>query len=87
MWSPGFNEVNPVTSSFLVKKCKSRKTAGSNAPVRAVPSGLNELEHFEAGLIAPNPLEAEPPLPNDSEFAIGKIANQDQVSMTETVAI
>ena len=43
--------------------------------MRAVPSGLNEFERFKAGLLAQNPLEAEPGLPLDLEFAIEKVAS------------
>ena len=83
MWVPDENEVNPVTSSFLAAKLQARKTSGSNAPFRAVPSGLDELEHFEAGLIAQNPLEIEPKLPLDLEFAIEKVSHSGDGKLLE----
>ena len=57
------------SSSFLVEGLQSRRTAGAHIPIRAVPTGLSPADHFDIGLDAELPLEAEPKY-RDSDFAV-----------------
>ena len=71
---PATSEVNAALSSFLAERLQSRRQAGIAAPLLAVPTGLEPLEHFEAGLIAPSPLNAPSQTPHDLEFAVKQIS-------------
>ena len=72
---PDCFEVTPTLSNFLAARLQDRKSSGRAAPMRAVPSGLDEISHFAAGLCATNPLDVEPPIPRDLRFTIDKIVS------------
>ena len=68
-------EITPASISFLAAKAQDRKTAGSSAPCKAVPSGLSEFDHFLAGLSPPSPLDGDAGIPLDMQFAVQKLAD------------
>ena len=57
-------------NAHLIEQLQSRRTSGARAPVKTLPPGLSPIEHFKEAPLAPSPLEAEPPIPYDLEFAL-----------------
>ena len=50
-----------ASGSILAARSQDRRSAGVNAPVRAVPSGLSEIEHFRQAFDASSPFDSPPP--------------------------
>ena len=73
---PDSAEQNAHSTHFLVDGFQSRKSAGNRLPVRAVPTGLSDVDHFFAGLEAESPVEREPEAPGDLEFAVRTIVDK-----------
>ena len=73
---PDDAEVNAHSTCFLLERQQGRKQAGAQAPVRTVPWGLEPAEHFEAGLHSRSPLEEEPMVPDDLDFAVRTIVEK-----------
>ena len=61
--------MNSLLSSFVVDCFQSKRAAGVNATIRAVPTGLSEIEFYQYGLEAKSPLDAAVVLPADLKFA------------------
>ena len=73
------------SSNFLIEQAQSRKTAGKSAPVRSVPLGLSSQDHFAAAIAVTSPLDKEPPLADDLDFAIRTIVEQGETLTTGAV--
>ncbi len=69
-------EQSAHSTNYLLEQAQSRKSAGLAAPVRAVPLGLDPLEHFRAGCIADSPLSDEPRISDDLEYAVRIIVRE-----------
>lgn len=67
---PDSAELHGHSSNFLVERRQSRKSVGARLHVRAVPTGLSPEEHFWAALQVDSPMEKDPEVPMDIEFAI-----------------
>ena len=67
---PSHAELYAHLNAHLAEQMQSRRTSGVNAPVRSLPSGLEPLEHFSEAFKATSPLEAEPQIADDLNFAI-----------------
>ena len=70
---PAQSEMNASISSYLAERIQSRKQSGVAAPLLAVPSGLEPVAHFEAGLIAGSPLNVQSEAPHDLDIAVKTI--------------
>ena len=51
--------------NLLIENMQSRRSAGINVPLKAVPCGLTPEVHYVC-----SPLEREPELPDDLDFAV-----------------
>ena len=70
---PDESELNANTPSMLVESLQGRRATGRHTILSAVPAGLTPLEHFREGLSAASPLDSEPQVPHDIEFALQKL--------------
>ena len=73
---PDYAEMSSHSTSFLAEGFQSRKSVGPRLPTRALPTGLTQKEHFEAALDAVSPLDKEPPVADDYEFAVRTIVRE-----------
>ena len=70
---PDAAELNAHVEAHLAEQLQSRRVAGRNAPIKAVPDGLEPLEHFAAGLHAKSPLDVQPRIAADLQFAVDRV--------------
>ena len=73
---PDMHEQSAHKINFLLEQAQARKSAGLAAPVRAVPLGLDPIEHFHAGCVADSPLGAEPQISDDLDYAVRVIVRE-----------
>ena len=66
-------EMNAHSVQFLSEGLQARKSAGRNAPLKAVPAGLEPRVHFRVGMAAASPLDQEAELPADLTFCVNKL--------------
>ena len=74
---PDTSELNAHIASYVSEKLQSKKSAGVNAPLLTVPSGLSPIEHFNEGLNAKSPLDMGVTVPHDIEFCLQKFVSSD----------
>ena len=70
---PDQAELYAQSSAFIVEQMQTRKTAGKHSPLVCVPSGLNPVDHFNAGLSCESPLDKSARVSDDLDFAVRKV--------------
>ena len=75
---PDIFEQNAHSTSFLAEQLQSKRQAGRNPPVMTIPRGLPPEIHFEQGLKVESPLDVEPPVPDDLDFALRTIVKESK---------
>ena len=71
-------ELHAHSASFLVEGLQNKRSAGARAPARAVPTGPSPTDHFEYGLEAESPLEAEPEYPDGLDYSVRVILREGE---------